>query len=61
MVEVVGQDGQTVARRHKEGVLAQDHVAVAVAVECRPESEFSAPKAIFFLNKVLQIIKYDIC
>ncbi len=38
-VEVLGYDGQRVARGDEEGALAQDHVAVAVAVEGSAKAE----------------------
>ncbi len=42
-MEVVGEDGETVAGRHKEGVLAQDHVAVSVPVKSSAQSKLSSP------------------
>ena len=40
VLEVVGEHGKAVAGGDKEGVLAQDHVAVAVPVEGRAKTVF---------------------
>ncbi len=50
-MEVVGEDGEAVAGRHKEGVLAEDHIAVSVPVKRSAKSKLSSPATTPFNHK----------